>query len=83
MCKFYLNYASDSYLCFYLSSFPSWKGYFFCYLKVEGMQAGITLRIENHDGILKLIVVDCGSVIENIFISLDGGASWFYQGYAP
>ncbi|CAN6479173.1 unnamed protein product [Victoria cruziana] len=50
-------------------------------VRVEGMQAGITLRIENHDGILKLIVVDCGSVIENIFISLGGGASWFYQGW--
>ncbi|XP_031492823.1 putative BPI/LBP family protein At1g04970 [Nymphaea colorata] len=50
-------------------------------VRVEGMQAGITLRIENHDGFLKLVVIDCGSVIENIFISLDGGASWFYQGW--
>lgn len=49
--------------------------------KVEGMEVGLTLGLENQEGSLKLELKDCGSHVEDISIKLDGGASWLYQGY--
>lgn len=50
--------------------------------KVEGMEVGLTLGLENQEGTLKLSLFDCGCYVKNISIKLDGGASWLYQGYA-
>lgn len=50
--------------------------------KVEGMEVGLTLVLENQKGSLKLSLTDCGCYVKDISIKLDGGASWLYQGYA-
>ena len=50
--------------------------------KVEGMEVGLTLGLENQEGFLKLVLKDCGCHVNDISINLDGGASWLYQGYA-
>lgn len=49
--------------------------------KVEGMEVGLTLGLENREGSMKLSAKDCGCYVEDISIKLDGGASWLYQGY--
>lgn len=49
--------------------------------KVEGMEVGLTLGLGNHEGTLKLSVLECGCYVKDISIHLDGGASWLYQGY--
>lgn len=46
------------------------------------MEVGLTVNIQNQNGTLKLNLVQCGCYMEDITITLDGGASWFYQGYA-
>ncbi|RVW13343.1 putative BPI/LBP family protein [Vitis vinifera] len=48
--------------------------------KVEGMEVGLTLGLENREGSMKLSAKDCGCYVEDISIKLDGGASWLYQG---
>ncbi|XVF71817.1 hypothetical protein PTKIN_Ptkin12aG0069900 [Pterospermum kingtungense] len=48
--------------------------------KVEGMEVGLTLGLENHEGTLKLSLMDSGCYVKEIIITLDGGASWLYQG---
>ena len=50
--------------------------------KVEGMEVGLTLGLENRKGTLKLSLEDCGCYVKDISIKLYGGASWLYQGYA-
>lgn len=50
--------------------------------KVEGVEVGLTLGLEIQEGTLKLSLKDCGCYVKEISIKLDGGASWFYQGYA-
>ncbi|EOX93404.1 Lipid-binding serum glycoprotein family protein isoform 1 [Theobroma cacao] len=49
-------------------------------VQVEGMEVGLTLGLEKHEGTLKLSLMDCGCYVEEITIKLDGGASWLYQG---
>lgn len=49
--------------------------------KVEGMEVGLTLGLENHEGTLKLSLLESGCYVKEITIKLDGGASWLYQGY--
>ncbi|KAK9155456.1 hypothetical protein Sjap_002936 [Stephania japonica] len=49
--------------------------------KVEGMEVGLTLGLENQGGMLKLTPKECGCYVKSISISLNGGASWFYQGF--
>ncbi|XP_057955735.1 putative BPI/LBP family protein At1g04970 [Malania oleifera] len=49
-------------------------------VQVEGMEVGITLGLENQGGTLKLFLKECECYIKNIYIKLDGGASWLYQG---
>jgi lipopolysaccharide-binding protein len=46
------------------------------------MEVGITMEIKNYNGSLALNVSQCGCYVKDLEISLDGGASWFYQGYA-
>lgn len=49
-------------------------------VQVEGMQVGLTLGLENHEGTLKLSLRECGCYVKDISIELGGGASWLYQG---
>ncbi|XVF31824.1 hypothetical protein REPUB_Repub17cG0026900 [Reevesia pubescens] len=49
-------------------------------VQVEGMEVGLTLGLENHEGTLKLSLMDSGCYVKEITIKLDGGASWLYQG---
>lgn len=37
--------------------------------------------IKNSNGSLALSVLQCGCYVKDLVISLDGGASWFYQGF--
>ncbi|KAF6144973.1 hypothetical protein GIB67_013324 [Kingdonia uniflora] len=48
--------------------------------KVEGMESGLTLGLENLEGTLKLFLIECSCYVKDITITLDGGASWLYQG---
>ncbi|OVA10069.1 Lipid-binding serum glycoprotein [Macleaya cordata] len=48
--------------------------------QVEGMEVGLTLGLENQEGTLKLSLMECGCNVNDISITLDGGASWLYQG---
>lgn len=45
------------------------------------MEIGITTSMENQGGTLKLRVVEAGCSMDDISITLEGGASWLYQGY--
>ncbi|KAL6909721.1 hypothetical protein ACP4OV_001380 [Aristida adscensionis] len=47
---------------------------------VQGMDVGITMVVKNSNGSLALSVSQCGCYVKDLLISLDGGASWFYQG---
>ncbi|OVA20051.1 Lipid-binding serum glycoprotein [Macleaya cordata] len=49
-------------------------------IQVEGMEMGLTLGLENQGGTLKLALMECGCIVKDLSIILDGGASWFYQG---
>ncbi|TVU11459.1 hypothetical protein EJB05_45045 [Eragrostis curvula] len=48
---------------------------------VQGMEVGITMAIKNINGSLALSVSQSGCYVKDLVISLDGGASWFYQGF--
>lgn len=45
------------------------------------MEVGLTMTMDRKNGTLELAVAQCGCYMENLVITLDGGASWFYQGY--
>lgn len=47
--------------------------------KVEDMQIGVTVALEDQEGSLKLNVLDSGCNVKGISVKLDGGASWLYQ----
>ncbi|XWS36727.1 hypothetical protein CRYUN_Cryun20dG0110700 [Craigia yunnanensis] len=47
---------------------------------VEGTEVGFTLGLKNHEGTLKLPLMDSGCYVKEITIKLDGGTSWLYQG---
>lgn len=49
--------------------------------KVDGMEVGLTISLENQQGHLKLSLLECGCYVKDISIKLNGGASWLYQGY--
>eukprot|EP00268_Persea_americana_P011042 TRINITY_DN14583_c2_g1_i4.p1 TRINITY_DN14583_c2_g1~~TRINITY_DN14583_c2_g1_i4.p1 ORF type:complete len:354 (+),score=52.29 TRINITY_DN14583_c2_g1_i4:540-1601(+) len=44
------------------------------------MEVGITIKMKSQEGSLKLNLSECGCYLKDISITLDGGASWFYQG---
>lgn len=50
--------------------------------KVEGMAMELTLGLKDQNGTLSLSLLDWGCFVKDIFVKLDGGATWFYQGYA-
>ncbi|XP_074583696.1 putative BPI/LBP family protein At1g04970 isoform X2 [Curcuma longa] len=50
-------------------------------VQVEGLQVGLTITLDNKNGTLELAVLQCGCYMESLVITLDGGASWFYQGF--
>ncbi|CAN4103973.1 unnamed protein product [Withania somnifera] len=49
-------------------------------IQVEGMDVGISFNLTNLQGSLMLTPLDCGCSVKDIFIKLEGGASWLYQG---
>ncbi|KAJ8749324.1 hypothetical protein K2173_018808 [Erythroxylum novogranatense] len=49
-------------------------------VQVEGMELGLTVGLQNQEGSLKLSLMDCGCYVRDIFINLEGGTSWLYQG---
>lgn len=52
------------------------------FLKVEGMAMELTLALKDQNGTLNLSLSDWGCFVKDIYVKLDGGATWFYQGYA-
>ncbi|XP_043691556.1 putative BPI/LBP family protein At1g04970 [Telopea speciosissima] len=50
-------------------------------VQVEGIEVGLTLGLENRQGTLELSNMECGFYVKDISITLDGGASWLYQGF--
>lgn len=46
------------------------------------MEIGLSLGLLSDKGGLKLSLSECGCHVKDISIELEGGASWFYQGYA-
>lgn len=48
-------------------------------VQVEGMEVGFTLSLKNQEGTIRLSLLECGCHVDDIFIKLDGGASWLYQ----
>jgi hypothetical protein len=53
--------------------------YFFA--KVEGMEVGVSMVMKSQNGSIKLSVTECSCNMEDLDITLSGGASWFYQVY--
>ncbi|KAJ6823187.1 putative BPI/LBP family protein [Iris pallida] len=51
------------------------------FIEVQGMEVGLTMTMKNNNGTLELNVTECGCYMEDIFITLNGGASWLYQGF--
>ncbi|XP_068635457.1 putative BPI/LBP family protein At1g04970 [Aristolochia californica] len=49
-------------------------------IRVEGMEIGLTIGMNIQEGTLKLSLLECGCYVKDMIITLDGGASWFYQG---
>lgn len=49
--------------------------------KVEGLEVGLSLSLKTIEGSPKLSLLDCGCYVNDVSIHLDGGSSWFYQGY--
>lgn len=45
------------------------------------MEIGLTIGMKNENGALKTFVTECGCYITDLAITMDGGASWFYQMY--
>ncbi|CAN6182710.1 unnamed protein product [Urochloa humidicola] len=48
-------------------------------IQVEGMEVGVSMGMKNQNGSLKLSVMECGCYMKELDITLNGGASWFYQ----
>ncbi|KAJ4826017.1 hypothetical protein Tsubulata_023008 [Turnera subulata] len=49
-------------------------------VQVKGMDVGFTVALKEEGGTLKVYVLDCGCHVKDISITLNGGASWLYQG---
>ncbi|KAJ9672233.1 hypothetical protein PVL29_025741 [Vitis rotundifolia] len=49
-------------------------------VQVEGMAMELTLGLKDQNGTLSLSLLDWGCFVKDIFVKLDGGATWFYQG---
>ena len=45
------------------------------------MAMELTLALKDQNGTLSLSLMDWGCFVKDIFVKLDGGATWFYQGY--
>ncbi|XP_037434907.1 putative BPI/LBP family protein At1g04970 [Triticum dicoccoides] len=50
-------------------------------VQVEGMDVGVSMGLKNKNGSLKLFVMECGCYMKDLDITLNGGSSWFYQGF--
>ncbi|KAG1327313.1 putative BPI/LBP family protein [Cocos nucifera] len=51
------------------------------FVQVEGLEVGLTASVDNQNGTLELTLMECGCYVKDMVITLDGGASWFYQGF--
>ncbi|CAH9083618.1 unnamed protein product [Cuscuta europaea] len=49
-------------------------------VQVDGMSIGLSFSLETKEGSLSLSLLECGCFVEDISITLGGGASWLYQG---
>lgn len=47
--------------------------------KVEGMQAGVSVNVQEYMGTLHLSVLQCGTYIDKLDVELTGESSWLYQ----
>lgn len=45
------------------------------------MEVGVSMVMKNQNGSIKLSVTECSCYMEDLDITLNGGASWFYQVY--
>lgn len=48
-------------------------------IRVRGMQAGASVNIRELGGALDLIILQCGTYIDDLEVQLNGGTSWLYQ----
>lgn len=46
------------------------------------MEIELKMSMKNQDGNLKLTLLHCECNMKELFITLEGGTSWLYQGYA-
>ncbi|KAG0473606.1 hypothetical protein HPP92_015463 [Vanilla planifolia] len=51
------------------------------FAQIKGLEVGLTTTLENSNGSLSLNITQRGCYVDDITIQLDGGASWFYQGF--
>lgn len=51
------------------------------FVQVEGLEVGLTIAMKNRKGTLELAVTECGCYVKDLSITLEGGESWFYQGF--
>lgn len=51
------------------------------FLQIEGMEVGVSMVMKNQNGSIKLSVSECTCYMEDLDITVNGGASWFYQMY--
>ncbi|EXB81102.1 Putative BPI/LBP family protein [Morus notabilis] len=49
-------------------------------IKVEGIDVGMTMALEDQEGTLKVSILESGCYVRGLSIKMEGGASWFYQG---
>lgn len=49
--------------------------------KVEGMSMELALGLKSQNGSLNLPLLEWGCHVKDVFVKLDGGATWLYQGY--
>ncbi|XBH92833.1 hypothetical protein VPH35_083880 [Triticum aestivum] len=45
------------------------------------MDVGVSVGLKNENGSFKLFVMECGCYMKDLDITLNGGSSWFYQGF--
>lgn len=48
-------------------------------IKVVGMQAGVSVNVQEYMGTLNLSVLQCGTYIDKLDVQLKGESSWLYQ----
>ena len=52
------------------------------FMKVVGMQSGVSVNVHEHSGSLELNILQSGAYINDLDVQLSGETSWLYQWYA-